>query len=87
LGLQPEEESKGKNLESIVSYCGVVKIQEAYDRLVSATLFITIYSTQYELLNTQYSLHPYNQSAVYTFLVLRFISTFYIYFCKNKSYA
>lgn len=35
LGLQPEEFSEGEKSESVVSYWGVEKIQEVYDRLVS----------------------------------------------------
>jgi lactoylglutathione lyase len=35
LGLQPDEEPKGKKIESVVSYWGVEKIKEVYDRLVS----------------------------------------------------
>lgn len=35
LGLQPEEGAKGIKIESVVSYWGVEKIQEVYDRLVS----------------------------------------------------
>lgn len=35
LGLQPEEGAKGEKIESIVSYWGVEKIQEVYDRLIS----------------------------------------------------
>ena len=34
LGLQPEEGPKGKKIESVVSYWGVDKIQEVYDRLI-----------------------------------------------------
>ncbi len=34
LGLQPEEEPKGEKIESVVSYWGVEKIQEVYDRLI-----------------------------------------------------
>lgn len=34
LGLQPEEGIKGVKLESVVSYWGVEKIQEVYDRLI-----------------------------------------------------
>ena len=35
LGLQPEEGIKGEKIESVVSYWGVEKIQEVYDRLIS----------------------------------------------------
>ncbi len=35
LGLQPEEGKKGEKIESVVSYWGVEKIQEVYDRLIS----------------------------------------------------
>jgi len=35
LGLQPEEGAKGEKIESVVSYWGVEKIQEVYDRLIS----------------------------------------------------
>ena len=35
LGLQPEEGTKGEKIESVVSYWGVEKIQEVYDRLIS----------------------------------------------------
>ena len=35
LGLQPEEGLKGVKIESVVSYWGVEKIQEVYDRLLS----------------------------------------------------
>ena len=35
LGLQPEEGKKGEKIESVVSYWGVKKIQEVYDRLIS----------------------------------------------------
>lgn len=35
LGLQPEEGQKSEKIESVVSYWGVEKIQEVYDRLVS----------------------------------------------------
>jgi len=34
LGLQPEEGAKGEKIESVVSYWGVEKIQEVYDRLI-----------------------------------------------------
>ncbi len=35
LGLQPEEGAIGEKTESVVSYWGVEKIQEVYDRLIS----------------------------------------------------
>ena len=35
LGLQPEEGPKGIKIESVVSYWGVEKIHEVYDRLIS----------------------------------------------------
>lgn len=35
LGLQPEEGPKGEKIESVVSYWGVEKIQEVYDRLIA----------------------------------------------------
>ena len=35
LGLQPEEGAKGEKIESVVSYWGVDKIQEVYNRLIS----------------------------------------------------
>ncbi|MCX2680933.1 VOC family protein [Galbibacter sp. EGI 63066] len=35
LGLQPEEGAKGEKIESVVSYWGVEKIQEVYDRLIA----------------------------------------------------
>ena len=35
LGLQPEEGTKGEKIESVVSYWGVDKIQEVYNRLIS----------------------------------------------------
>jgi len=34
LGLQPEEGTKGEKIETVVSYWGVEKIQEVYDRLI-----------------------------------------------------
>lgn len=35
LGLQPEEGQTGIKIESVISYWGVEKIQEVYDRLIS----------------------------------------------------
>ncbi|CAL65911.1 VOC family protein [Christiangramia forsetii] len=35
LGLQPEEGPEGEKIESVISYWGVEKIQEVYDRLIS----------------------------------------------------
>lgn len=35
LGLQSEEVTKDEKIESVVSYWGVEKIQEVYDRLIS----------------------------------------------------
>ena len=35
LGLQPEEGLKAEKIESVISYWGVEKIQEVYDRLIS----------------------------------------------------
>lgn len=35
LGLQPEEGPTGERMESVVSYWGVEKIQEVYDRLIA----------------------------------------------------
>ncbi len=34
LGLQPEESTQGKKIESVVSYWGVNKIEEVYNRLI-----------------------------------------------------